>query len=152
MSLNTPAKYRRIINFKPGTEPSMTEMSHAKSCDIHNIMKKYEKTGVLDHVSQYEGSYMDYGSIPDFHQAHKMIAEANSMFETVPARIRADFDNDPTKFVDFMQNPDNREQIEAYGLSASHLPQDENKPKPLPIPPKAGESATSVTTEAPSAD
>lgn len=121
--------------------PSLTEQSHAKSCDIHVIMQKYEKTGVIDHVNQHEGTYMDYPNPVDFHTAQNIIAEAHSMFETVPARIRDDFDNDASQFLAFMQNPENATKIAEYGLSNSHLPEtpseapSDKKPKnPNPTP------------------
>ena len=62
---------------------------------------------------------------PEFQEAQNIIAEAKSMFETVPSRIRSDFKNDPELFIAFMQNPKNREAIEDYGLDASHLHQSE---------------------------
>jgi len=130
-SLNRP---KTSISFA-GTE-SMTEQQHKDSCDIHNIMHKYRETGVITHVNQYEGTYCDMSNSVDYHTAQNIIAEANSMFETVPAFIRADFDNDPSRFLDFMQNPENASKISEYGLSASHLPSNEEKPKPKGQPAK----------------
>lgn len=100
---------------------SLTDQHYKDEVDIHNIIKKYAATGVLTHVNQYEGSYGDFASLPDYHEAKTMIAECEEMFATVPAHIRADMQNSPAVFVDFMQNSDNIERIEAYGLDAAHL-------------------------------
>lgn len=114
---------RRIqISYKD--HPSLTEQCHKDDVSIQHIMRKFKKTGVLRHVNQYQGTYMDMTAALDYHEAQNLIAEANSIFETVPAHIRQEMDNDPTKFVDFMQNPENREKIEAFGLDSSHLPQE----------------------------
>lgn len=43
------------------------------------------------------------------------------MFDEIPAAIRQKFNNDPGQFIDFMQNPENIESIEALGFDASHL-------------------------------
>ena len=107
---------------------SLTDQHYKDEVDIHNIIKKYSATGVLTHVNTYQGSYGNFAGAPDFHTAKNMIAEADEMFMTVPSQIRADMQNDPSVFVDFMQNPENREKIEAYGFDTSHL---------LPIAPEA---------------
>jgi len=122
MSNITPDRYRNPSPLSFEGFKSLTEQSHAPSCDIHTIMRKYRRDAVLDHVSQYKGTYADFAQVPDFREAHTIIAEANSMFETVPSHIRADFENDPIQYIAFMQDPDNVKAIEAYGLDASHLP------------------------------
>lgn len=122
-----PKQYRRKVSITFDPKEDMCEQAHKEACDIHNIMRKYEKTGIIEHVNKYEGTYMDMADAPDYHAAQMILADAKSMFETVPSSIRADFDNDPAKFVTFMQNPENRAEIEAYGLSADHLPPVEPK-------------------------
>lgn len=103
-------------------EPSLTQQSDQKQTDIHYIMKKFERTGVLDHNTKHEGTYGDHGSMPDYVAAHQMIADAKTMFETVPATIRAKHDNDPAKFLDWINNEKNREEILESGFTDYHLP------------------------------
>lgn len=100
----------------------LTEQHHKESCDIHHIMKKYIRTGVLEHTRQYEGQYMNMASAPDFYNAQIILANARSMFETIPAEIRADFKNDPALFLEFIQDENNRDKIIEYGFSDEHLP------------------------------
>lgn len=120
-------------------DESLTQQHHTETVDIHNILKKYKQTGVIQHVAQYKGSYGDFASAPDFQTAQNIIAQADSMFETVPAHIRADFDNDPAKFLEFMQNNENIEAIEEYGFDSSHLdPPSVDEPSDIDnIPPEA---------------
>lgn len=140
MSNRTPAHLVRKVQVDFTDDPGFTEQAHKDEVSIHNIMRKYKQTGVIEHNAQYEGEYMDMTSAPDFYEAKVIIAEANSMFETVPAHIRKDFDNDPAQFLDFMQDPANYQEIEEYGLSTAHLPE--------PAPP-APESPPETTTEPP---
>ena len=114
-------------------EPTMTEQHHVEETSIRNIMRKYHDTGLVSHVNEHAGTYMDMINAPDFYEAQCAIAEAKSMFETVPSRIRQDFDNDPGKFLDFIQNPENKDKIEEYGLDSSHLPE---------LPPQTEQSST----------
>jgi len=115
--------------------PTLTQQSSKDECDIHIIMRKAEKHGVITHLNKYQGEYSNMISAPNYHEAMVMIANANSMFETVPSSIRAKFGNDPARFLDFMQNADNRDRIIKMGLDASHLPvKAVTTPSPTPTP------------------
>ena len=129
MSFSVRDRRRVAMEFDP--KKGLTEQHHKDRVNIHTIMRKYEKTGILEHVSQYKGEYMNLAGRPEFHEAMNIIAEAQQMFETVPAEIRKKFGNDPAEYVEFMQNPENRDKIEALGLDASHLPK---PPEPVPEP------------------
>ncbi len=122
MSNITPERYRRRSTISFVGEISMTEQCHKDEVCIQKIMQKYKKTGVISHVSAHVGTYMDYANIPDYTEAQNIIADAKSMFESVPSHIRDDFDNSAALYIEFMQNPENREKIKAYGLDTSHLP------------------------------
>ena len=39
---------------------SMTKQSFADECDINNIMKRYIKDGVVNHLNTYQGNYGDF--------------------------------------------------------------------------------------------
>lgn len=152
MSFRTPKKYLRKIDVE-FTLPSLTEQCHMDECKVQNILKKYRETGRLEHTAKYEGTYMDFANAPDYTEAQIIIANAKSMFETVPASIRSQFDNNPMKYVEFMQDENKRDEIEAMGLSTSHLPpRDTNPTIPTPTPTKSPEapSGSPEPTEAPS--
>lgn len=138
-------KDRRRVQISFIDHPSMTEQSHKDEVDIQRIMRKFKKTGVLTHVAAHKGTYGDYASAPDYQEAQNIIANAKSLFESVPSHIRSDMDNDPQKFVDFMQNEDNRDAIEAYGLSSSHLPPCEEVNQTLSQPSPASENPADGT-------
>lgn len=103
-------------------DETLTEQSHSKHCNIGNILNKYKKTGMLTHVNSMQGRYEDFPNSVDFHAMQNVIANAKSMFESIPSHIRSMFDNDPSKFLDFAQNPENREEMLDLGFSDEHLP------------------------------
>ena len=115
--------FRRKNGLKPKLTcgEGITEQHHKDECDIHYIMKQYEETGIVTHTNNVQGSYADFLGVPDFQEAQQAIADAKSMFQMVPAKIRAAFENDPGKFVEFMTNPENIYEIEQFGLNADHL-------------------------------
>lgn len=148
-------RYRRKV-YAQNDLPTLTEQAHKEQCEINNILKRYQQTGVLDHTNQHAGTYNDYVDAPGYQDAQNMIAAANSLFESLPSQIRLDMGNDPAKFVDFMQNADNREAMEAYGLSTEHLPPlatPDNTPKEtspkVPKPPETPSEAPETPSEAP---
>lgn len=120
MSFSQKSNGRVQISFED--DPGLTEQSHKDSCDIHFILKKSEKTGILEHVNAHKGTYGDMPTGDEFHNHMNIIANAETLFETIPAKIRNEFENSPAKFLDFIQNPDNREKMEEIGFDSSHLP------------------------------
>ena len=100
--------------------PTMTQQHFRDECDINNIMARYEQTGLLiDPLTARSGGspiFDDFSDIPDLMTAQNKLIEAQQMFELLPSRIRKDFDNDPVKFVEFCQNPDNEDKLRDYGI------------------------------------
>lgn len=145
MSFNTRERKRVSIDFTSAL--AMTEQHHKDECDIHNIMRKQKKTGVIEHVNQYQGTYGEMPTGNEFHENMNIIAKAETMFETVPSHLRNMFENDPAKFLDFMQDPKNKNKMEELGLDASHLPEPaENLNTPAPSDTKTQTNQQPIST------
>jgi len=74
-------------------------------------MAKYQKTGVIDHINEHGATYGDQPSAADFHTAMNLVADTESMFEELPSSVRESFDNDPTKFLDYIEDEERRNEI-----------------------------------------
>ena len=99
-------------------EPSRTRQEFADECDINVLMRKFEATGVVSHVNERQPMYLDLSDgVPDLATALDIVREANLAFMSLPARARAEFDNDPVKFVAFAQDPENMQQMVDWGLA-----------------------------------
>lgn len=92
-----------------------TEQSHKKECDVNEILKKYDKTGLITHVAKFEGKFGDITGI-EFKEMNDIISGAKSMFETLPVEIRTYFKNDPENLLEFMEHEENREKAIELGL------------------------------------
>jgi len=103
------------VQLDPG--PGRTKQSFAEESNINVIMKKYEKTGLLDHLNTHEGNYGNFIGYADYHSSMNAIREAGEAFMTIPAGVRAKFGNDPALFLEFVQNPDNKEEMIKMGLA-----------------------------------
>ena len=129
---------------------TMTQQHMAEACDINNIMARYEETGLIDHLNQYQGEYGDFTVMPDFHTAMNKIKAAEEMFLTLPAKVREKFENDPGSFVEFATNEDNLDEMRELGLApkASKSEQPKQQAKAAKQPPEK-EVKTAPASEQP---
>ena len=97
------------------TLDARTEQCHRDECDINKIIAKYDRTGVLNHVNDFEARYEDLTGL-DYQTMLNTVANANSMFEGLPSEIRNQFANDPANFISFMDDQNNNEQMYEMGL------------------------------------
>ncbi len=108
---------QEIRNFlkKPGKHDGdgniqyTTEQSHLDQCDVNKIIRKYDRDGIITHVSRFEAKFGDMTGM-DFKTMSDKIANAQSMFNELPVEIRNRFDNNPENLLTFMEDPENREE------------------------------------------
>ena len=99
---------------------SRTKQSFKKETDINNILGKFRKTNLIDHVAKHRGSYGDFTGYPQsYHEAVQQVFDAEEMFGSLPSDIRARFDNDPGKFLAFAEDPVNESAMRDLGLLPS---------------------------------
>lgn len=99
------------------SQPSMTKQSFKNECDINNLLNKYQKTGLLEHVSVHKGDYSDLSYVQDYHTSLNQLNNAQETFNSLPSSLRKKFDNDPRQFVEFVLDPNNKDEIHALGLT-----------------------------------
>lgn len=97
--------------------PSLTQQQFAAECDINNIMKDYLETGTINHKNPKPGVYADLSQIKDLRSSIEDIQKAEDAFMALPAKVRARFENDPVKFVEFCQDSKNQEEAVALGIA-----------------------------------
>jgi len=124
------------------TDVSLTKQSFTKECDINNILKKYQKTGAIDHVNKHEASY-GYASSDDFTASMAIVAKGETMFNDLPSSIRNKFENDPAQFLDFVQDEKNIKEMQELGLATKN---DKTTTEPEPIIP--AEKSAAIISEA----
>jgi phage internal scaffolding protein len=113
-------------------EPTLTKQCFQDECDIDNILKRYAETGVLEHVREHKGNYGDFLNVQDYHVSVSQVVAAQEMFMSMPAQIRARFKNDPGEFLDFVNNPDNQNEMVKLGLAEPREEAQKNFPaKPV---------------------
>lgn len=120
------AKRTRVTT--PSGGVSMTQQNFKDECDINNILRKHKKTGLIDHVSQFNGDYADLSEPVDYQTALNIVIEAGEAFSTLPAGIRKMFNNSPQEFLEFADDENNAEKMQELGLLPKTTPADSSVP------------------------
>ena len=83
----------------------------------------------------------------------QIVATANSMFQDLPSSIRNQFQNDPGQFLDFVQDPENLEEMREMGLAnqSSETAQPFTQPNQVPDQ-KASQEASQESVQKSSKD
>jgi len=116
-------------------DKSLTRQSEMKACDINEIIKQYDRTGLLPTAS-LTGLYADVSTMGDYRDAINQVQLAQTFFAALPATTRATFDNDPAKFLDYCSDPNNRDGLIELGLIEAPIV----APTPQPDPNQTGVS------------
>lgn len=110
--------------------PSLTKQSMKKECDINNIMKKYIKYGKLPDMIKQNPSYGDYSEVTDFQSAINIVNSVKEKFANLSGQMRKRFANDPAKFLEFVNDEENLEEM--YELGLAIRPEEPNSPPESP--------------------
>lgn len=81
-----------------GADIKPADQSFKESSDINVIVDKAKRTGVLAHINNNAQFYADMTDF-DYEGAKNKIAQTNSAFYELSSELRAEFDNDPAKFL-----------------------------------------------------
>lgn len=94
----------------------VTKQSFKDECDIHNILRQYARTGLLNHVNTRPPMFVDVANMPDYRTALQNVRDAEDLFMQLPSKTRQRFENDPGVFLDFCNNPENEGELRELGL------------------------------------
>lgn len=139
---------QKIQKYFNGT--GRTKQSFKAECDINQILARYLKTGVLEHLQKHEARYGDVTGI-EYQSAMQLVAGAQTMFNELPSRIRDRFNNDPSEFLAFVSDKNNIEEARELGL-ASPQPPETSGDIPQPIPPRPKPAKAPQAASEPPAD
>lgn len=116
--LQTPFTVDDAWSLQFGTindEVSLTQQSDAEECDINVIMTKYNPAGAFPQVTDAP-TYGDFSGVTDYRSALELVQRADEAFAEVPAETRRLFNNSPSAYLEFVENPENKDKIKELGL------------------------------------
>lgn len=109
----TPSE--RVVS-PAGVQPAQQQFKD--DCDINSIMRRFQKTGAIDHVAAHQPRY-GVATPTDYHSAMNIITNAQSMFADLPSGLRRKFNGDPSELLKFVQDPKNADEAKELGLALS---------------------------------
>lgn len=115
----------------------ITKQSHKNECDIHQILKQYQKTGIITHISQSEAVYGDLPDAIDYQMAIEMVRQAQEGFMDLPSVVREEFGNDPYQLLAAIGDTSMRPRLEELGILEPSAPPPAPAPEPAQNPPSA---------------
>lgn len=112
-------------------DKSLAVQSQREAADINVIVKRFGVTGELP-VSQRVPLILDIDEVIDYRTCMDYLLRARNSFDSLPARVRERFANDPGAFVTWAEDPANLEELRELGMAPKKAP--EAPPAP-PAPP-----------------
>ena len=101
-------KPKRVSSSNFGASRTLQEQT--ESTEIINILDRFRITGNIEHVAKYEPQYGEFAQF-DFHATQNQVKQVEQMFDALPSAERKQFGNDPQKFLDFVANQENIEDM-----------------------------------------
>jgi len=110
-------------------DPSLTRQEFKDECDLGKIIARFSATPEgLEQLQLargfVEGRFEDVSEIPDYQTALAHVKAADEAFLRLPPLVRTRFDNDPAKFLDFVDDPKNIDELRQMGLANPAKPVD----------------------------
>jgi len=105
---------------------SRTQQQFAEEVDINTIVERFRVTGEMPPAMNFPQP-QEFAETFDFQTAMNVIRQAQESFMELPAKARARFDNNPQKFMEFMNDAENQDEAIKLGL-ATKKPEEPTKP------------------------
>lgn len=97
-------------------DPSLTQQHQEEEANINTIVRRFGITGTMP-TNLRTPTYEDFDEIYDYRTALEAVRNAERSFMSIPAEVRARFDNDPQAFMEFCNDPSNLEEMRTLGLA-----------------------------------
>lgn len=108
-------------------EKVIVEQNHKDKVDVNKIIAKNAgNMELIAKTAQMANFQYDDVTNNNFEEMMNQMIHAKETFNQVPSKIRSQFGNDPAKFMDFVHNKDNKDQLIEWGLM--------NAPEPASSP------------------
>lgn len=110
ISMRKNGRKRVLIS---GSTETRTEQCHKNMCDTNTIAKRLQRGEYYD---PGQGVYGDFTSGLDFQMCMDRIVDAQQDFDRLPAQLRKRFNNSPADLLNFLCDPENRDEGIKLGL------------------------------------
>lgn len=96
-------------------DESLAQQQFKDDVDINVLLERFKITGQMPQ-GVVMPTYGDFTGVSDYRTAQEAIRRARDSFMQLPAELRAKFDNDPQKLLEFVSDEKNRDKAVELGL------------------------------------
>lgn len=89
-----------------------TKQAGSQDVDINKIMDKHRSTGFVTHVQLGTPVYGDFSTELSYQESRNHLINAETLFLSLPARVRNKCENDPAKLITLMETATPEELVE----------------------------------------
>jgi len=97
-------------------EPTRAKQAFKEDADVNNIVRRFQKTGLLPNPNGPAPMYGDFSEPVQLQEALDIVNRANEQFDSLPAHVRKRFHNSPQEFLEFTHDASNQQEMEKLGL------------------------------------
>lgn len=138
MFVRNPYNYdRNAVSVKTGTNTGTetpTIQSAKDEADINVMVRRFKITGVIAGVTM-PPALTEFADVFDYQSSMNIIRRAQESFNGMSAETRAEFNNDPARFVRFCGDKDSKGQLKnIVRMREMGLAVPEKAPVPVPPP------------------
>lgn len=103
-------------------DPSLTRQEFKDECDLAKIIARFSQSPegleALALARGYlEARFDDVSDVVDYRTALDQVRAADEAFMRLAPEVRSRFDNDAAKFLDFVDDPKNLDELRKMGLA-----------------------------------
>lgn len=104
-------------------EEDLTIQSFKNDCDINTLVKRFGISGEIP-APVDPGAFGDFTEAVDFQTAMEQLARGQAAFDSLPAAVRLEFDNDPAQLWDALHSevPEVQDQLVKLGVLRAPAP------------------------------
>lgn len=113
-------------------DPSLCQQQFLEESDINTLVERFGLTGEMP-ASVVVPQYGDFSGIGDFQSAMNAVLAAQANFMELPAKVRARFDHDPQKLLEFVSDAANADEARSLGLLKPLPDVDASPEAPKPV-------------------
>lgn len=95
---------------------TLTQQQFKEESDINTIVEKFMRSGETPPPIEWPDQ-VEFMETFDYQTAMNVTVKARESFMELPAKARARFENDPQRFMEFMENPDNQDEAIKLGMA-----------------------------------
>ena len=123
---------------------NLVKQEFKEECDINVIMSRIAPEAIMESFRAREGSYGDFSEVKTYQDAKNEVVAVESAFDSLPAKLRKMFDNNISKFLDYVEDPSNHEEAMQLGLLDREVSE---KTEAVSVPPVTSSEGSGGSTE-----